>query len=183
MITVDQQQGYEQVRGTDFGPPGKGRWKWWVAGGVVVIGAALAGTAYWFQNYGPFSIKGGKIIVRDTKGGALEIDTAPKLPDGFPSDIPVYTEARLTSSAVLKESKDPQAQGSLYVWMAPAPLEDVAFWYIRELERRGWNIKNKTASGNSVLFTVIKDGRGFILTLTGISSERTDVSLVFDKEF
>ncbi len=175
-------------KGPDYSaqPPSKPRfpWKkvvWFSVGAIVVLGGA---SAYLYYRSLPFRISGDKIIVRDSSGGAIEISLNPKLPDSFPSDIPIFPESELEPSAVLIESDDPEAELSIYRWKAPAPLAEVAFWYVDELEARGWSIVGRQPSGiNAVLFTVVKDGRGFLLDFRGITSTRTDVTLNFAEEF
>lgn len=178
---------FTQERGTDYPASPRRGWArrhvpWLAAAGVGVV---AVGFVVWpfLKSRVPFTIRDGRIIIRDTKGGAIEVSREPRLPSGFPSDIPIYPQAKLLPSAVLIESRDPDAQGSLYRWEVPGPLEDIAFWYIRELELRGWSIPTKAAANDGVTMTVIKDGRGFVMTLIGRSSTRTDVSLVFSDEF
>lgn len=179
---------FTQERGTIFPATVRPGWMrrslpWLAAGSVVVLVAGFFAARYFFKRDIPFRIENGNIILRDKSGGEVEIDATPELPAGFPSDIPIFTDARLQTLTTLTRSENPEAQGSLYIWAAPAPLEDVAFWYIAELGLRGWEIPTRTPAADSVVFLVRKDGRGFILTLKGVSSERTDVSLVFSQEF
>jgi hypothetical protein len=183
------QQGYQMEKGTDYpaAPDPSGPqfpWKkivWFSVGAIVIIGGVVA---YLFYKSGPFRISGDKIIIRDKAGGAIEISTKGDLPESFPSDIPIFPDATLAPSFVLIESDDPEQEGSFYSWQAPAPLEDVGFWYLEQLELNGWDIALRQQTGvNTVQFTTLKNKRGFILELRGVSSTRTDVSLIFAEEF
>lgn len=179
---------YGQEKGTDYPtqPPSGPRfpWKkvvWFSVGAIVILGGV---SAYLFYKSGPFRISGDKIIIRDSSGGAIEISTKGDLPDSFPSDIPIYPDATLAPSFVLIESDDPEQEGSFYSWQAPAPLEDVGFWYFEQLELNGWDASRRQQTSVSTLqVTVLKGERGFILELKGVSSTRTDVSLIFAEEF
>jgi len=184
---MDEPQGFEQMKGTDVPTEpvaSKRPMVQWVVGisVVVLIGLSVA-TYAWFRWWSPISVSGDKIIVRDSAGGALEINTKPELPAAFPDDVPVHPDANLETSAVLLESDDPEQEGSVYLWVVSAPLEDVAFWYLPALEQDGWDVPIKNGSNNTVFITATKGERGFILTLHGVSSTRTEVSLVFSEEF
>lgn len=195
---VNDQQGYEkvygqdyvkhgQVKGTDFpGEPvaSKRPVVRWVLGiSVAVLIAALVGAYLWFRAWSPIEVTGDKIIVRDEAGGAIEIDTRPELPDTFPSDVPVHPDAELQTAAVLIESEDPEQEGSVYLWAVAAPLEDVGFWYLEQLERNGWEVPLKQAEATSVFIAATKGDRGFAMVLQGVSATRTEVSLTFSEQF
>jgi hypothetical protein len=176
-----------QVKGTDFlGEPvaSKRPIVRWVLGiSITVLIAALAGAYLWYRAWSPVRFDEDRIIIRDQAGGAIEIDRSPELPDTFSADVPVHPDAVLQTSAVLIESADPEQEGSVYLWVVPAPLEDVGFWYIEQLERNGWDTPIKQADVTSVFITATKGERGFALVLQGVSSERTEVSLTFSEEF
>ncbi|HXV26891.1 MAG TPA: hypothetical protein VD862_02630, partial [Candidatus Paceibacterota bacterium] len=122
----------------------------WVAVGGVVVFAGIFGYAY-IRRAVPFRVEGDRVIVRDSHGDAVEINTKPELPETFPADIPVYPESELQTSVELVENRDPEQEGSIYRWQAPGPLEDVAFWYEDELDLNGWDIALKQPAGNSGL--------------------------------
>jgi hypothetical protein len=195
---MNDQQGYEQVKGDDYAkhgqvkgtdwpdkptPPKSSKLPWILGISVVVLIAALAGAYLWFRAWSPISYDGGKIVIRDEAGGAIEIDTKPELPSTFPADVPVHPDAKLQTSAVLIESENPEQEGSVYLWSVPAPLEEVGFWYLAALEDNNWDTPLKQAGETSVFITAIKDDRGFAMVLQGVSAERTEVSLTFSTEF
>ena len=178
----------EQVanpRVEEYTPPPKPRilhskFLWLAVAGVVVV-AGIFG--YRFYQSLPFRVDDGNIILRDSHGGTLEIDTTPELPASFPSDIPIYPGAVLQPTGELQGS-DAEQRGSIYRWRVPAPLEDVGFWYADELERSGWDIPLRQPAGTTgVIYTVTKGERGFLIELRGVSSTRTDVSLIFAEQF
>lgn len=192
--TEQDSSGYRMEKGTDYPanpmPPEPPRAKsrflrskllWVSVGGVVLLGGVFT---YVFLSRLPFRVQGDKIIIRDEAGGAIEISTKGDLPESFPSDIPIFPDATLAPSFVLIESDNPEQEGSFYSWQAPAPLEDVGFWYLEELQLNGWEIvMRQQTSATTVQFTTLKDERGFILELRGVSATRTDVSLIFAEEF
>ena len=180
-------EGYSQVKGTDWPAEPvaskKPIIKWVVGIGIGIFVAAVAVAYLWFQYWSPITFDDDKIIVRDRAGGAMEIDTKPELPAGFPSDVPIHPDATLRSTALLVESKDPEQEGSVYLWGVAGPLEDVGFWYTAALEQNGWETPVKNAAGNSVFLTAIKGDRGFLMTITDVSGDLTEVALSFSTEF
>lgn len=170
----------------EYPPPPKPRilnakFLWLAVAGTVVVAGVFG---YRFYQSLPFRIKDDTIILRDSHGGTLEIDTKPELPDSFPSDIPIFPDAELKQVAALGGGGNPEQTGGLYRWEAPAPLEDVGFWYIEQLELNGWEIVLKQQTSVSTgQWTVIKGERGFVMELKGVSSTRTDIALVFGSSF
>lgn len=198
-------EGYSAIKSTDYpaqpngrveeypapespqgAPPSKPRFPWkkvvWFSVGAIVIVGGVA--VYLLYRSSPIRFSDGNIIVRDSIGGAIEIDVTPELPDSFPSDIPIFPDAKLEPSATLIESDDPDLELSIFRWNVSAPLAEVLTWYVEELEIRGWNIISRQQTGiNTGLFTVIKENRGFFLDFEGVSSTRTNVTLNIGEEF
>lgn len=175
---------FTQEKGTMFPAGPRSGWvrrylPWIAAGFGAVLVAGFFAARYYFQRSIPFRVRDGNIILKDSHGGEAEIDTTPELPDGFPSDVPIFPGATLHTLTTFTQGGSPEAQGSLYLWSAPAPLEDVAFWYLAELEAHGWELPTRTPTADSVIFVVRKESRGFVLTLKGVSSVRTEVSAAF----
>lgn len=170
----------------EYTPPPKPRilnakFLWLAVAGVVVV-AGIFG--YRFYQSLPFRVKDDRIILRDSHGGSITIDTSAELPDTFPEDIPIFPDAVLQPSIVdLTSQRNPDQEGSLYMWQAPAPLEDVGFWYNDALAQNGWEVPLKTPTQTSVLYTVRKGDRGFVMEIKGVSSTRTDVSIILTEEF
>lgn len=82
------------------------------------------------------------------------------LPNGFPTDFPIYPGAKITTSWKTEEEG---AQGYSLVLETSDSLEKVTSFYNSELTKTAWNIENTIKEVNSGAISFNKDGsKGFI---------------------
>lgn len=68
----------------------------------------------------------GGVTVKDGKGGVVKVGTAAKLPDDWPSSVPVYPDAKVTASFSTNDGKMVHLQ-------TKASVEDVAKFYKQKM--------------------------------------------------
>jgi len=149
--------------------------------GTVVVFGAVFGYGYLKRSV-PFRIQEDTIVIH---GDDIEAATRPSVPEGFPSDVPIFPGAELQTGATLLEGDTPDAEGNIYVWMVPDVFEVVTSWYQERLELSGWEVAVQASATGKVGMTVrkIDEERGFLLSLTERSAGRSEASLVFGTAF
>jgi hypothetical protein len=104
-----------------------------LATGCGKIREKLAEKAIERSTGGDVKISSGGVTVKDDKNGATTVlGSDAKLPDGWPSSIPVYTGAKLSASMVtpngktiIFETKDPPSQVADFYKAKLSPLRKV----------------------------------------------------------
>lgn len=100
----------------------------------------------------------------ETKEGKVQIGTN-KLPEGFPDDIPVYKDAKITSSLKAEDGY------SLTMNTEGDELQVIADYYKSELEKEGWKSVMAANSGLTgqahVSLQYEKGARQITITITG----------------
>lgn len=158
-----------------------------VVGALVlmgIVGTILTGLlANRFVEGGLSALTGGKAKV-DSKNGSVTItddkkkstlSTSQKLPDGFPSDVPVYQPSTIRFSASL-------AKNSYNVTLSTNDSPDaVKAYYTKQLKNEGWQEKANSSItfGAITTTTYTKESKEVTVVVTGNSdaSRSTAVSL------
>lgn len=106
---------------------------------------------------------GGKKISYSGKEGEFSFETEGKLPEGFPSDFPLYPGAKISSSwnASSEESK-----GYSLILETEAKPGEVDKYYKEELVKKGWKITSQFTDQESFTYTFEK---GSLNGLVGIA--------------
>jgi hypothetical protein len=113
---------------------------------------------------------GGKVHV-DSNGNEVTVKTdqgtwttANKLPDDFPSDVPVYAGAKVTGSVAAAGT----AAGSHYVGLETTDaLATVIAWYRSEVKAKGWTVVTDATVNGGLILSATKDSRALSVTVTG----------------
>ncbi len=118
--------------------------------------------------------KSGQVTVT-SKDGKSTVSTEPKLPAGFPEDVPVYEPSTIRFSASL-------TKGSYNVTLSTNDSSDkVKGYYDKELKAEGWQMKENTqiTFGSVTTTSYTKDKSELTVVITGDSdvSKSTAVSL------
>lgn len=100
---------------------------------------------------------GNGITVQGKDGQSISVGGENKVPEGFPSDIPVYAG---TISASMKTAK-----GYLVTIEAADPSATVGDWYRTKLTDEGWKIVNDGTIGEGRLFTCEKGTMGLTVAV------------------
>lgn len=86
--------------------------------------------------------------------------TRGELPDGFPSDLPIYPDAKPKTSMMVGGS-------GLVVLDSSAPMGDVLSHYREELVSQGWTVDsvNEAANGTKASLKAHKDARSATISI------------------
>lgn len=93
-----------------------------------------------------------------------------KLAADFPKDIPVYTGATVTSSAVV-------AGTASAVLSTDDAIDKVAAYYKDELGKNGWTTANSMNAGGNTIMRATKEKRQLAVTIGKGQDGKTSISL------
>ena len=149
---------------------------------VVIVAAMLGGVVIKKAK----DFVGGETFSRLTKGfvdgvekgdeititaeeGKFTFEEEGSLPDSFPSDFPVYPDAKLASSWVADGDR---TDGLSLIWETEDSVSTVSNYFERELKKSDWVISFTSETEDSTTFAFEKnESRGFI----GITVEDSKV--------
>ncbi|MEO5927261.1 MAG: hypothetical protein ABIO72_01020 [Patescibacteria group bacterium] len=121
------------------------------------------------------NIKDGGMQVTGEDGANFAMGENLKLPDNFPSDIPVYGSVSIKSSSI--DTK----KGSVFLIMSSKDkAEDIVAWYKEQAKAKGWTQKSslEMSEGNYIVSFENKDKATFAITITqGEDEEETGITL------
>ena len=113
--------------------------------------------------------KDGEKVTTTTEEGEFAFEEGGNLPDSFPSDFPVYPDAKLASSWV---ADGDSTDGLSIIWETEDSVSKVSNYYENELEKAGWTLSFTSNTEDSTTFAFEKDGaKGFI----GVTVEESKV--------
>lgn len=95
---------------------------------------------------------GGTTFTDPKTGAVINLDVN-RIPDNFPKDFPIYTNAKVSSSYTAPN-------GEKGIWLTlttPDGLEKVVSFYNEKLKENGWSQTSSTDSKDGVIFTLSKD--------------------------
>lgn len=133
-----------------------------------------------------FLVRDGKVqITNDGKGitysgeeGEFSFNSEGKLPEGFPSDFPLYPEAQITSSW---NSASNDGQGSSLVLETTKTPEEVNSFYKKELEAKGWKVTNSFSSEETFTYTFEKGDLSGLVGIAPGEEGKTAISVTIGK--
>ncbi len=118
--------------------------------GVVVVGILAAGfflrkgrefaaEKYLSKSTGAdVDIEGdGEKVTITSEDGTISFEEGGELPDDFPSDLPIYPNAKLTGSWT---AEGENANGVSTVWETSDSVDKVGDYYKKELPKAGWKL-------------------------------------------
>lgn len=168
---------------------------------VIVVGVlvllAVAGTVAWNFFGAKIATKVTESVISKASNGTVNINTdsgsvtvkgedgatatiGSKLPDNFPTDIPIYTGATVTSGTVGKDSQGNAED--LATFTTPDSVEKVKAFYDAELAKKGWGNNESPALGTLVSYLVTKGDRQLAITITDYSSSKVTVITVIESK-
>lgn len=116
------------------------------------------------------------VTVTGKDGQQVSIGGENKLPDGFPSEVPVYDGATITSSVSTE-------QGFLVGFTTTDAPREVLDWYKSELAAGGWEVKSNMESDSGGLLTATMTGWSLGVNVGGgDSGGETTIVLSADKK-
>lgn len=141
---------------------------------VVVIGGIASAASRWMGE------SAAERAIRAATGGAADVDvrngdvtvktadgtwtTSEKLPDGFPTDVPLYPGAKVKASVA---GAGQQGGGHYVTLESSASIADIGAWYKKEVVAQGWAIETDATVSGSVMIGAKKDTRNLVVTITG----------------
>jgi hypothetical protein len=112
----------------------------------------------------------GEYTMTDQDGGQI-VAATDHLPDNFPTDVPVYAGAKITSASLIPTG----ATVSLEIH---APAKTVLDWYQSELKKQGWKISSNYAMQDNTFMSGAKtDGSNIIVTLGPSDNKDPNVTM------
>jgi len=109
----------------------------------------------------------GGVVINDEKGGQTEIGENAKLPDGWPSDTPLYPDSKLSMSTKTKNSETDKNEFSVLGEITNGSIGDVYNWY-----------KDKYGSGWEVITDQYTDSEDGDFAVLNFKSDKYDVSVM-----
>ncbi|MHB1347134.1 MAG: hypothetical protein ACYCXK_06535 [Candidatus Humimicrobiaceae bacterium] len=114
-----------------------------------------------------FDLEEGGVVVTDGKGGKTEIGENAKLPDGWPSDTPLYPDTELSMSTRAENADTDKNEFSVLGEITSGTIKDVYNWY-KDKYASGWEIPTDQ-------YTESEDGDFAVLNF---KSDKYDVSVM-----
>lgn len=152
---------------------------------VILVILGVVGTllsAFVFKKIFQFGVKkatngtvnvGDKGVTIKDKNGNSSFSTEAKLPDGFPSDVPIYKPSTITVGAKTGNNYDVSLQTS-------DSSQKVISYYKTELAKDGWSANSdgssETTIGNVTTETMTKDNRT-VTVITSTDNGTTTINL------
>lgn len=118
-------------------------------------------------------IEKGKMTFTDSKTGQTVSVGSQKLPDTFPKDFPVYTNATVAGS--VSGVQDGKGNGFLVTFATSDGLDKVVPFYTKELASNGWRT---TASFNSDTVQTWAVSKGAMEGSVSITSENDQTTIL-----
>lgn len=95
------------------------------------------------------------------------------LPDNFPSDIPIYPDAKLASSWV---ASGDGTDGLSLIWETDDSVSKVSNYYENELENAGWTLSFTSETEGSTTYAFEKNDMSGFIGIT-VEESKTVISL------
>jgi len=112
---------------------------------------------------------GGKVTFENSEG-KVSFEEGGKLPEGFPSDFPVYSGAKVASSFTANtDGKD----GMSVVWETNDSADDVSAFYKSNLVAKGWKVTASFEQDGALTSTFEKEGWGGFMGVTSAEGKTT----------
>ncbi|MCL4378058.1 MAG: hypothetical protein M1475_05855 [Actinobacteria bacterium] len=122
--------------------------------------------------------KGGATI-KDEKGGQTQIGENVKLPDGWPSDTPVYPDVKLSMSTKTKNGDTGKNEFSIIGEITKGSIKDVYNWY-KDKYGSGWEaVTDQYTESNDgdIAYLNLKSNKYEVGVMLGKSGETTSMTM------
>lgn len=116
----------------------------------------------------------GSVTIKSNDGqSATSYGENVQIPDGFPSDVPIYDPATLVSSSKLSEG-----QYSVSARTA-STVSDVTSFYKNDMKEQGWNSQIESSYGDGTILSFKKGNRTASVTVSVQPQESSDRKTFF----
>lgn len=119
----------------------------------------------------------GEVAIRGPDGEIVRVtagDGDIPLPEGFPTDVPIYPSARVTTSSTAKNTMT-------VVLTTGDPANKVMAFYEPQLKANDWEVVTTMSMGEGSMLHVTKENRACSL-IVGQSKDQTSISLTVVQE-
>ncbi|HDP69233.1 MAG TPA: hypothetical protein ENN38_00260 [Actinobacteria bacterium] len=120
----------------------------------------------------------GKVTIEGEDGGKVEIGTGTKIPDNWPNDMPIYSNAEIQGVADI--SGETGQESLTVILTTPDSIDEIKAYYKKELPANGWTVQDSVSFSDKEDsfggFTITKGARNGNVTF-GTSDEETTISI------
>jgi len=140
---------------------------------VLLVGVAVVSSAC-----GESATSNGSTRTSSSARGTGKLDPAVAMPNGFPSDFPIYPGARLTQASQV--TNNGQTTWGLQ-WETLDGVDAVQGFYVKKLNEGDWTITyNGSSSGNfSAIFSRKSNQKDAGILAVELESDVTRITLAF----
>jgi len=140
---------------------------------ILTIATAFTGCGTKTTKYGNTVIeeKNGSTTYTDTKTGTKMEVNAMKLPEKFPKDVPIRTDATVKTSYTIGENIS-------VGYGTDGSTTDVWNWYQTEMAKNGWKVLYQQTADNNYISSWQKGDNTVLLTI-GSENGKTGVGIMF----
>jgi hypothetical protein len=110
---------------------------------------------------------GNSVTVTGQDGSSMTSSADGKIPEGFPSDMPLYTPGTIKQGIV---SDSGSGKGFIVAIETPDAWADVFAWYETQLKDKGWTVDSTMKTGEGGLLTGGNGSQVFNISVTKDSS-------------
>lgn len=104
---------------------------------------------------GKVKVNGDKVTVKGEDGSEATVGSETKIPDGFPSDVPMRDDGSV-KAAVTSSAPDGGTSYMLNIRFK-IPQSELLDWYKSEFEKGDWQIKSTVTTGDGGMVTAEKN--------------------------
>ena len=114
----------------------------------------------------------GEVTVKTDQG---TYSTSDKIPSDFPSDVPVYSGAKVQSSVATSQQ---QGSGHYLALETTDSLDKVSAWYKSQVVDKGWKIESDATIQGTLILGATKDTRQLSVSVSDDGNGKVAIILV-----
>ena len=130
------------------------------------------------------NLENGGVSVKDENGGQTQIGENVKIPDGWPSETPLYPDIKLSMSTKTKNSDTSKNEFSVLGLATKGTVRDVYNWY-KDKFGSGWEVTTdqytESSDGDFVVLD-FKSSKYEVSIIIAASGETTSVTMVVKEQ-
>jgi len=120
----------------------------------------------------------GGAVVKDEKGGETQIGEDVNLPEGWPNDVPVYSDTNFSMSTKTKNGETDKNEYAVWGIVTKGSAEEVYNWYKSEFS--GWEIvtdQYTKSDDGDLAFLYMKSSAYEVSVTIGESEDETSLGM------
>lgn len=150
--------------------------------GCLVLIVLMSIGTFFVGKFFASKIAGGALekVIENKTGVSVDVGNG-KMPDNFPKDFPIYSQATVTSS--LSGGANESGKGFWLTLTTPDTLEQVASYYKTALPGNGWTVTANYSAGGTQTETITKGTMSGTVSLVRESdAKETQIVIVLGEE-